>query len=49
MRVNIPYGRTFISLDLPDRNIVAILKSVEYKGEVDQAEIVRKALNNPYS
>jgi nickel-dependent lactate racemase len=48
MRVNIPYGRTFISLDLPDRNIVAILKSVEYKGEVDQAEIVRKALNNPY-
>jgi len=48
MIINIPYGRKFISFDLPDRNVLAVLKSAEYDGVVDQAGIVRDALNNPF-
>jgi len=48
MIINVPYGKKFISLNLPDRNVLAVLKSAEYKGEVDQARIIREALNNPF-
>ncbi|MEM2341465.1 MAG: nickel-dependent lactate racemase [Candidatus Bathyarchaeia archaeon] len=45
MIVNIPYGKNLINLNLPDKNVVAILQSIEFNGAIDQLGIVREALN----
>lgn len=47
MIINIPYGKSLINLDLPDKNVVALLQSIEFNGFIDQSGVVREALDKP--
>ncbi|HEY8891935.1 MAG TPA: nickel-dependent lactate racemase [Clostridium sp.] len=48
-KVKIPYSKRFLEIELPDKNLVAILESKAhtFKVESTQQEIVNKALDNP--
>ena len=45
----IPYSRTFLDLDVPEKNLVAVLRSrvEEFKPGLSEEESVRSALDNP--
>jgi len=47
MLVQIPYGKEFVGLDLPDDRVVAMLEAREAKPIEDEPEDVRRALANP--
>ncbi|MCX8170549.1 MAG: nickel-dependent lactate racemase [Candidatus Bathyarchaeota archaeon] len=47
MIVFIPYGKTLIDLDLPDGKVLAILRSRDFNGEINEFRAVQEALNNP--
>ncbi|MCB2352692.1 nickel-dependent lactate racemase [Clostridium estertheticum] len=48
-KVKIPYSKRFLEVEIPDKNLVAILESKahDYKVESTQEDIVNKALDNP--
>lgn len=48
-KVKIPYSKRFLEIEIPDRNLLAILESKAhaFKVESTQEEIVNKALDNP--
>ncbi|MBU3160398.1 nickel-dependent lactate racemase [Clostridium frigoris] len=48
-KVKIPYSKRFLEVEIPDRNLLAILESKAhaYKVESTQEDIVNKALDNP--
>ncbi len=48
-KIKIPYSKRFLEIDVPDKNLRAILESKAhaYKVEITQEEIVNKALDNP--
>jgi len=48
-KIKIPYSKRFLEIDVPNKNLVAILESKAhtYKVENTQKEIVNKALDNP--
>jgi len=48
MKINIPYGKGFQTLNVPDHRLRAVLTPAHGRSEqVDQQELVRKALENP--
>ena len=47
MMIKIPYGKSAVNLDLPDKNVLAVLRSIEFGESVNESEIVRGALNRP--
>ena len=49
MIINFPYGKTRIPFEIEDSRISAVLesKAEEYKSELSQTEIVKKALASP--
>ena len=47
MIVNIPYGKSFVNLSLPDENVVAVLQPAKHGKAVNESEIIKEALNNP--
>jgi len=47
MIVNIPYGKTSVSLDLPDDRVVAVLQSIDFNVRLDEKRIIQDALDNP--
>ena len=47
MMIKIPYGKSAVNLDLPDKNILAVLQSSRFDEPVDESEIIRRALNKP--
>lgn len=47
MIVHMPYGKTLLSLDLPDDRVVAILQSKSFNALLDEKKIIQDALNNP--
>ena len=48
-KVKIPYSKRFLEIEIPDKNLLAILESKahDYKVESTQEDIVNKALDNP--
>ncbi|MCB2307121.1 nickel-dependent lactate racemase [Clostridium estertheticum] len=48
-KLKIPYSKRFLEIEIPDKNLVAILESKahDYKVESTQEDIVNKALDNP--
>ena len=48
-KVKIPYSKQFLEIEVPDKNLVAILESKAHAFKVEQSEqeIVNNALNNP--
>jgi len=48
-KIKIPYSKRFLEIEIPDKNLVAILESKAHAFKVDstQKEIVNKALDNP--
>ena len=48
-KIKIPYSKKFLEIEVPDKNLKAILESKAhaYKVECTQQEIVNKALDNP--
>jgi nickel-dependent lactate racemase len=48
-KVRIPYSKRFLEIEIPDKNLVAILESKAhaYSAEGTQEEIVNKALDSP--
>ena len=48
-KIKIPYSKQFLEIDIPDKNLAAVLESKAhaYKVELTQREIVNKALDNP--
>ncbi len=48
-KLKIPYSKQFLEIEIPDKNLAAILESKAhaYKVESTQQEIVKKALDNP--
>jgi nickel-dependent lactate racemase len=47
MRIQLPYGKTHVSLDVPDRNILKVIKPNIIKSEKNCKEIIADALENP--
>ncbi|MCE5268741.1 MAG: nickel-dependent lactate racemase, partial [Planctomycetaceae bacterium] len=47
MRIRLDYGRTGLEVDLPDRNLVGVLRCPESKPLADPAAAVRQALQQP--
>jgi nickel-dependent lactate racemase len=47
MIINIPYGKGAVNVDLPDGDLLAILRSTEFELRSDEAEAVRGSLNAP--
>ena len=47
MMIKIPYGKSAVNLDLPDKNVLAVLRSIEFGESVNESEIVKRALNRP--
>ncbi|WP_026478937.1 nickel-dependent lactate racemase [Alkaliphilus transvaalensis] len=47
--IKIPYGRTLITAELPDENLIGVLESKahHFKSQLTQEEIVNKALDQP--
>ncbi|WP_202707127.1 nickel-dependent lactate racemase [Sporosalibacterium faouarense] len=47
--IKIPYSKSFLELNVPKNNLLGVLESKvnEYQPDVDQEEIVYKALENP--
>ena len=48
MIISIPYGRIFVSLELPSEKVLAILQPSELRGVDDGANLVREALGKPF-
>lgn len=46
MEVSFPYGKKFIKLDIPEKNLLKFVKVKEKKAE-NEKEIIEKALDNP--
>ncbi|RDU24954.1 nickel-dependent lactate racemase [Anaerosacchariphilus polymeriproducens] len=48
-RIKLPYSKKILEINIPDRNLRAILESKvhSYKAEDNQEEIINKALDNP--
>ncbi|MCB2357632.1 nickel-dependent lactate racemase [Clostridium estertheticum] len=48
-KLKIPYSKRFLEIEIPDKNLVAILESKahDYKVESTQEDIVNNALDNP--
>jgi len=49
MRVQLPYGKTGISLDVPEKNILDIIRSTTIKPEDDYRGIIKDALEKPFN
>ncbi len=47
MRIDIPYGRKHITVDIPDKNILDIIKKEKTKFSEDEQKIILNALRNP--
>lgn len=49
MKIKLPYHKTFLDVNVPDKNLLGVLssKADEYKTTLSQEEIVKKALDNP--
>lgn len=47
MIISAPYGKGTINIDLPDRNVMAILRSADFDPVINEAEAVRSSLNAP--
>lgn len=46
MEISFPYGKRFIKIDIPEKNLLKFVRAKERKGE-DETEIIKKALENP--
>ncbi|MBS7635692.1 nickel-dependent lactate racemase [Candidatus Bathyarchaeota archaeon] len=47
MIISVPYGKGIVDVDLPDRNVIAILKSADFDPLINEAEAIRNSLNAP--
>jgi len=47
MRIDIPYGRKHITVDIPDKNILDVVKKEKTKSIEDEQKIILNALRNP--
>ena len=47
MRIHLPYGKETRSIDIPERQILGILKPPQVERLLDEEEVIRAALENP--
>ncbi|MBS7653496.1 MAG: nickel-dependent lactate racemase [Candidatus Bathyarchaeia archaeon] len=47
MIISVQYGKGAINVDLPDGNVIAILRSADFKPVINEAEAIRNSLNTP--
>ncbi len=47
MIINVPYGKGVANVDLPDRNVMAILRSAYFDPVINESEAIRNSLNAP--
>ena len=47
MKIEIPYGRKQVTVDIPDKNVLDIVKKEKVKSIEDEQKIVLNALRNP--
>jgi nickel-dependent lactate racemase len=47
MIINLPYGNGVANVDLPDKSVLAILRSAEFNSVINEAEAIRNSLNAP--
>ncbi|MCG2826365.1 MAG: nickel-dependent lactate racemase [Thermoplasmatales archaeon] len=47
MRIHLPYGKTHVPVDVPDRNILTVVKPNMVTPEKNYREIIKDALENP--
>lgn len=47
MEIKLPYGRTKLTVNVPDENLVGVLRPNEYHVKETADELIRRALRNP--
>jgi len=47
MKINVPYGKEKIELDIPEKNILDIVQGESSLSSIDEEEVISSALENP--
>lgn len=45
--INLPYGKSFVKLNLPNENVLAILKSTDFSQVSNEVDIIKNLLEEP--
>ena len=47
MKIHLPYGEKGANVEVPEKNLIGILRSSEYKAKDTPEQLIKKALQNP--